>query len=114
VELVGGEYPILFAPGEPQLDVTWLHRHLSGLDLAVVTQLERAMTSLTKDPMEALSKAIKAADENQLMVAYRQLTDACNTCHQSAEVGMIVVQTPDSSPYPDQDFGQSSGERQAP
>ena len=32
------------------------------------------------------------------------VTDACNTCHQSAEVGMIVIQVPDSSAFPDQDF----------
>jgi len=62
------------------------------------------MTSVTKDPMTALDQAIKSADAAKFAAAYRQLTDACNTCHQSAEVGMIVIQVPDSSAFPDQDF----------
>ena len=62
------------------------------------------MTSITKDPMAALEQAIKSADASQFTAAYGQLTDACNTCHQSAEVGMIVIQAPDASTFADQDF----------
>jgi hypothetical protein len=60
--------------------------------------------SVTKDPMAALDQAIKSADAAKFATAYGQLTDACNTCHQSAEVGMIVIQAPDSSAFPNQDF----------
>jgi len=62
------------------------------------------MTSITKDPMAALEQAIKSADAARFTAAYGQLTEACNTCHQSAEVGMIVIQVPDASTFPDQDF----------
>jgi hypothetical protein len=62
------------------------------------------MASVTKDPMAALDQAIKSADAAKFATAYGQLTDACNTCHQSAEVGMIVIQIPDASTFPDQDF----------
>src|SRR5262245_36235381 len=62
------------------------------------------MTSVTKDPMAALEQATKSADAAKVTAAYAQLTDACNTCHQSAEVGMIVIKVPESSPFPDQDF----------
>jgi hypothetical protein len=62
------------------------------------------MTSITKDPMAALDQAIKSADAAKFAAAYAQLTDACNTCHQSAEVGMIVIRAPESSAFPDQDF----------
>ena len=62
------------------------------------------MTAVTKDPMAALEQAIKSADAAQFTAAYGQLTDACNTCHQSAEVGMIVIQAPDAAAFPDQDF----------
>jgi hypothetical protein len=62
------------------------------------------MTAVTKDPMAALDEAIKAADDGKFTNAYKQLTDGCNTCHQSAEVGVIVIQVPDTSPFPDQDF----------
>jgi hypothetical protein len=62
------------------------------------------MTSVTKEPMAAVDEAIKAADAAKFEAAYKQLTDSCNTCHQSAEVGMIVIQVPDTSPFPNQDF----------
>jgi len=62
------------------------------------------MTSVTKDPMASLDEAIKAADAVKFGAAYKKLTEACNTCHQSAEVGMIVIQAPDGSAFPDQDF----------
>jgi hypothetical protein len=62
------------------------------------------MTSVTKDPMAALDQAIKSFDAAKVAAAYAKLTEACNTCHQSAEVGMIVIKVPDSSPFPDQDF----------
>ena len=62
------------------------------------------MTSVTKDPMAAVDEAIKAADATKFDAAYKQLTDGCNTCHQSAEVGVIVIKVPDASPFPDQDF----------
>ena len=62
------------------------------------------MTSVTKDPMAALEQAIKFADAARFTAAYGQLTEACNTCHQSAEVGMIVIQVPDASTFPNQDF----------
>ena len=62
------------------------------------------MTSVTKDPMAALDESIKAADSAKFDTAYKQLTDGCNTCHQSAEVGVIVIQVPDASSFSDQDF----------
>jgi hypothetical protein len=54
--------------------------------------------------MAALEQAIKSADAALFTTAYGQLTEACNICHQSAEVGMIVIQVPDASTFPDQDF----------
>jgi hypothetical protein len=62
------------------------------------------MTSVTKEPMTALSQAIKASDANKFLVAYKQLTDACNTCHQAADRGVIEIQVPETSPFSDQDF----------
>ena len=62
------------------------------------------MRSLTKEPMAALEQAIKSADASRFTTAYAQLTDSCNTCHQGAEVGMIVIRAPEASTFPDQDF----------
>jgi hypothetical protein len=57
-----------------------------------------------KDPMTALSQAIKNADSQAYDIAYRQLTDGCNSCHQATNVGVNVIAVPDASIFPDQDF----------
>jgi len=63
------------------------------------------MAAVTKEPMAALDKAIKAGDPGRVAAAYEQLTAACNTCHRSADRGVIVIQSPlASSSFPDQDF----------
>ena len=62
------------------------------------------MASVTKEPMAALDQAIKASDPSRVTSAYDQLTAACNTCHRSADRGVIVIQSPITSAFPDQDF----------
>jgi hypothetical protein len=62
------------------------------------------MEAVTKEPIAELKEAIKAGDGARFATAYEQLTAACNTCHQSTERGVIVVQSPASSPFPDQNF----------
>ena len=57
-----------------------------------------------KGPMAALSQAIKAADATQFSADYEKLTEACNSCHQGAGRGVIVIKTPDVSVFPNQDF----------
>ena len=62
------------------------------------------MQAVTKEPMTDLSEAIKNADAGRFTEAYGKLTEACNLCHQSAERGMIVIQVPGASSFPDQNF----------
>jgi hypothetical protein len=62
------------------------------------------MASVTKEPMAALDQAIKAGDPKRVTIAYERLTAACNTCHRSADRGVIVIQSPVASSFPDQDF----------
>src|SRR5262249_5343181 len=50
--------------------------------------------STVKQPVEALEAAAKAQSASQFDDAYAKLTAACNACHQSAHVGMILIQTP--------------------
>ena len=58
----------------------------------------------TKEPLEAAEEAAKAKDAARFNDAYTRLTAACNACHQSANVGLIVIQAPKSSPFANQDF----------
>ncbi len=69
-------------------------------DISIPEMIE----SVTKEPMAALDQAIKARDATRFAAAYERLTTACNTCHQSAERGMIVIVVPTVSPFPDQEF----------
>jgi len=63
------------------------------------------LASGTKVPIPALDQAIKAKDDlGPFAAAYEQLTEARNTCHRSANRGIIVIQPPQSSPFPNQDF----------
>ena len=62
------------------------------------------LASVAKEPMAALERAIKAGDPKRVTTAYEELTAACNTCHRSADRGVIVIQSPGASAFPDQDF----------
>jgi hypothetical protein len=59
----------------------------------------------TMPPIEAMEAAVKAKDAQRFTDAYGQLTAACNACHQSVKLEMIVIQTPKGSgPSANQDF----------
>lgn len=55
-------------------------------------------------PMDAVKQAIKAKDPARFAESYGHLTDTCNACHQSANVGLVVIQVPKNSPFANQDF----------
>jgi|FEC22Drversion2_1045045.scaffolds.fasta_scaffold00605_9 hypothetical protein len=59
----------------------------------------------TMAPIEAMEEAVKAKDVQRFTDAYGQLTAACNACHQSAKLDMVVIQVPKgNSPFANQDF----------
>ena len=59
----------------------------------------------TEAPIEAVEAAIEKKDGTAFDAAYQRLTDACNACHQSTKVGMIVIQVPKGpSPFLNQDL----------
>jgi len=72
-----------------------MYRTVSIADLIAAT---------TKEPMEAVSAAIKGADAAKFVAAYGRLTETCNACHQTTGRGVVVIQVPKASPFPDQDF----------
>jgi hypothetical protein len=88
-----------------------LHELKEAFDRAAKTwpkwrtfSIPEMMASVTKEPMAALEQAIKAGDQGRVTTAYDLLTAACNTCHRSADRGVIVIQSPLASAFPDQDF----------
>jgi len=58
----------------------------------------------TKEPMQAVSEAIKAADATKFADAYGRLTATCNACHQSLNHAAVVIKVPHAPMFPDQDF----------
>ena len=57
-----------------------------------------------KTPLESLEAAIKAKDARRFDSAYADVTDACNQCHRALSHEAVVIRSPDSAAYPDQDF----------
>jgi hypothetical protein len=59
-------------------------------------------------PLKAIGSAINAKDSAKFGKAFDSLTMACNSCHQAANRGFIVIQRPGVSPYSNQDFSVKS------
>jgi hypothetical protein len=66
--------------------------------------IAQLIAATVKQPLDDLEAAAKASDGQRFDAAYRQLTDACNACHKSANVGVIAIKAPDASAFPNQDF----------
>lgn len=66
--------------------------------------IEQMIHFNTDGPIADIEKAIKAGDSGAFDAAYKQLTEACDTCHQGAGRGWIVIKVPDAAMFPDQDF----------
>jgi mono/diheme cytochrome c family protein len=56
-------------------------------------------------PLTSLQEAAKAKDISKLKRGFDELTAACNSCHQAGGVAFILIKTPSSSPFGDQEFG---------
>lgn len=55
-------------------------------------------------PLVALEDALKSRDSIKLQRSFGDLTAACNTCHRAAQIGYIIIQTPTSLPFSNQQF----------
>lgn len=60
--------------------------------------------TIVRQPLFDLAEAVKTRNEAKFAVAYGQLTDACNACHEAARRGFVVIQDPKENMFPDQDF----------
>ena len=60
--------------------------------------------SATMPPIGDIEAALKARDNAKFVAAFDRLTVACNSCHEAANRGFIVIQRPGSSSFPNQSF----------
>ena len=61
------------------------------------------VTTMTK-PVQSISDAIDAKDFKRFTKAVGELTDGCNSCHQTMQRGFVAIQMPTTSPFSDQSF----------
>jgi hypothetical protein len=50
--------------------------------------------SVTEQPFKELDSAIKTKDRAAFVKAYTDLTDACNSCHQALNHGVVEIRVP--------------------
>ncbi|MGY3586245.1 hypothetical protein ACVIGB_004695 [Bradyrhizobium sp. USDA 4341] len=54
------------------------------------------IAGVTDQPFKDLNGAIQAKDQAAFSKAYGELTDACNSCHQALNHGVVVIGRPDA------------------
>jgi hypothetical protein len=59
------------------------------------------IASVTEQPFKELSSAIQSKDGTAFATAYADLTDACNSCHQALNHGVVEIRVPSSTSAPD-------------
>jgi hypothetical protein len=52
------------------------------------------IASVTEQPFKELKSAIQSKDVNAFARAYASLTDACNSCHQALNHGVVEIRVP--------------------
>ena len=52
------------------------------------------IASLTEQPFKELKSAIQSKDATAFAKAYADLTDACNSCHQALNHGVVEIRVP--------------------
>jgi hypothetical protein len=61
------------------------------------------IASVTEQPFKELSSAIRAKDRTAFAKAYSDLTDACNSCHQALNHGIVEIRVPNRTSASDLD-----------
>ena len=69
-----------------------------------IGQMDNTTMEMLAGPLAELEKMIDAKDLGNFSVAYDKLTEACNSCHETAHIGFIVIRRPVGSTFTSQDF----------
>jgi len=70
--------------------------------------LRDMITSVTQQPSRELSAAIYFKDGVAFAKAYADLTDACNSCHQALNHGLVEIRVPNQTSTSDLDANGAS------
>jgi hypothetical protein len=70
--------------------------------------LPEMIASVTEQPFKELDGAIKSRDHAAFAKAYADLTDACNSCHQALNHGVVRIRVPSGTSASDLNTGSTS------
>jgi hypothetical protein len=65
------------------------------------------IASLTEQPFKELNSAIQAKNHAAFAKAYAALTDACNSCHQALNHGVVEIRVPNRTSASDLNIGST-------
>ena len=66
------------------------HAHPTEHDISFPDMI----SSVTEQPFKELNSAIRSKDSPAFDKAYADLTDACNSCHQALNHGVVEIRVP--------------------
>ena len=69
-----------------------------------VKQMVDDTISMLAGPIAELEKAVDDKDFGKFSANFDKLTEACNSCHEKAAYGFIVMRRPEHSNFSNQDF----------
>jgi hypothetical protein len=67
-------------------------------------QQAKLIADVSEPALKAIEKSINAKDRAAFEISFNDLTSACNSCHQQANIGFVVIRVPTSSPFSNQVF----------
>jgi hypothetical protein len=70
--------------------------------------LPEMIASVTEQPFTELGSAIKSKDGNAFAKAYADLTEACNSCHQALNHGVVKIGVPNPTSASGSSVGNAS------
>jgi hypothetical protein len=78
---------------------TELHEHFKQVKTSL-----KDLRHITDQAVHGVANAILEKSESHFISAYKSLSVSCNECHQAADHPFIVIQTPTSPMYSNQNF----------
>ncbi len=66
--------------------------------------LAKLIREISEPALSRVGDAISAENSAAFSRAFGKLTEACNSCHQAAGFGFIIIRVPTSSPFSNQSF----------
>lgn len=66
--------------------------------------IKELIPTMMTEPLNQVQVAIKKKDRTGFNTAFNGLTKSCNGCHQAAEHGFVVIQTPINQEFTNQKF----------